>query len=161
MIGGNAGFEGGVDEGFATGAVGVGAADFEDGAGTVADEEIAIAVEGDTCGDAHALGVSGDGALGGDAIDSAFGAGADVEVAIGTEGETGGVEDVADERANLKIALDLEDGDGDGLTARSGDGAVDVTVGVDRWIGDGVEVFGHGDGDSKIERIASGGVAMQ
>src|ERR1700744_5829632 len=102
MIGGDAGLEGGVDEGFATGAVGVGAADFEDGAGTVADEEIAIAIEGDTCGDAHALRVGGDGALGGDPIDSAFGAGADVEITIGAEGEAGGIEDVADVGGNLK-----------------------------------------------------------
>jgi len=55
----------------------------------------------------------------------------------------------------------LEDGDRDGLAARAGDGGVDVAVGVDGGVGDGVEVFGHGDGDAEVERIAGVAVAMQ
>jgi hypothetical protein len=117
MIGGDAGFERGVDEDFAAGTVGC-ATDFEDGAGAVADEEVAVAVEGDAGGDAHAFGVGGDGALGRDAVDGAFGAGAGVEVAVAVEGEAGGVEQIADEGADLEVALDLKDGDGDGLAAR-------------------------------------------
>src|ERR1700733_6685447 len=109
MVGGDAGFEGGVDEGLlvptaaGAGVVGVGAGDFEDGAGAVTDEEIAIAIEGDACGNAHALGIGGDGAFGRDAVDGAFGAGTDVEITVGTEGEASGVEEVTDEGADLKI----------------------------------------------------------
>ena len=84
MVSGDAWFEGGVDEDLAAGAVGVGAADFEDGSGAVADEEIAVTVEGDAGGDAHAFGIGGDGAVGGDTIDGSFGAGAGVEVAVGS-----------------------------------------------------------------------------
>ena len=120
--------------------------DLEDGSGAVADEEVAVAVEGDAGGDAHAFGVGGDGASGGDAIDGAFGAGAGVEVAVGAEGEAGGVEEIADERTDLEVALDSEDGDGDVLAAGAGDGGEDVAVGVDGGVGYGVEIFGHGDG---------------
>jgi hypothetical protein len=161
MVGGDAGFERGVDEDLAAGAVGVGAADLEDGAGAVADEEVAVAIEGDAGGDAHAFGVSGHGALGGDAIDGAFGAGAGVEVAVGTEGEAGGVHEVADEGANLEVALNLEDRHGNGLAARAGDGGVDVAVGIDRRVGDGVEIFCHGYGDAHEERVAGLTAAMQ
>ena len=83
VVGGDGGLEGGVDEDFAAAAGGGGGGDLEDGAGTVSDEEVAVAVEGDAGGDAHALGVGGDGAGGGDAVDGAFGAGAGVEVAVG------------------------------------------------------------------------------
>ena len=48
--------------------------DLEDGAGAVADEEVAAAVEGDAGGDPHTFGEGGDGAGGGDAVDRAFGA---------------------------------------------------------------------------------------
>ena len=123
-----------------------GAVDLEDGAGAVADEEVAVAVEGDAGGDAHAFGVGGDGSLGGDAVDGAFGAGAGVEVALGVEGEAGGVEQVADEGCDLEVALDFEDGDGDWPGRGSRRGGEDVAVGVDGGVGYGVEIFGHGDG---------------
>ena len=58
MVRGDAGLEGGEDEDLAAGI------DLEDGAGAVADEEAAVAVEGDAGGDAHAFGVGGDGSLG-------------------------------------------------------------------------------------------------
>src|ERR1700754_3095102 len=144
MIGCDARLKRRIDEDFAAGVISVCAGNFEDGAGAVTDEEVAVAIESDTCRDAHALGVGGDGTLRGDAVDGAFGARADVEVTVGTKREPGGVENLPDERANLKIALNLEDGDGDGLTTCSGDGSVDVSIGVDGWIGNGVEVFGHG-----------------
>src|SRR5207302_4630565 len=119
-----------------------------------ADKQVPVAVEGDAGGDAHALGVGGDGALGRDAVDGAFGAGAGVEVAIGVEGEAGGVEDVADERAHLEVALNLKDGDGDRLTALARDGRVHVAVGVHCGVGDGMKIFRHGNGDAKVERVA-------
>jgi hypothetical protein len=102
VVGGDAGLERGVDEDLAVAqdparagrALGP---DLEDGAGAVADEEVAVAIEGDAGGDAHAFGVGGDGALGRDAVDGALGARAGVEVAVGVEGEAGGVEQLADE----------------------------------------------------------------
>jgi len=161
VVGGDGGFERGVDEDLATGAVGVGAADLEDGAGTVADEEVAVAVEGDAGGDAHAFGVGGDGSLGGDAVDVAFGAGAGVEVAFGVEGEAGGVHEIADEGRDLEVAMDFKDGDGSGLAARAGEGGVDVAVGVDGGVGYGVEILCYGDGDAEVERVAGVAAAVE
>ena len=120
-----------------------------------------MTVEGDAGGDAHAFGVSGDRALGGDAVDGAFGAGTGVEVAVGAEGEAGGVEQIADERADLEVALDLKDGDGNGLAAGSGDGGVDVAVRVDCGVGYGVEIFGHGNGDAEVEGVAVSCAAVE
>ena len=103
--------------------------DLEDGAGAVADEEVAVAVEGDAGGDAHALGVGGDGAGGGDAVDGALGARAGVEGAAGVEGEPGGVEQVAHKGPHLEVARDREDGDRHGLAAAAGEGDEDVAIG--------------------------------
>src|ERR1700722_10994873 len=143
MVGGDTRFECGVDEDFAAGSLGVGAAYLEDGAGTVADEEIAVAVEGDAGGDAHAFGVGGDGALGRDAVDGAFGAGAGVEVAFGVEGETGGVHQIADKGCDLEVARDFEDRDRGGLAAGAGERCEDVAVGIDCGIGYWVKILGH------------------
>ena len=136
--------------------------DLEDGAGAVADEEVAVAVEGDAGGDAHAFGEGGDGAVGGDAVDGAFGAGAGVEVAVGVEGEAGDVEQVADEGADLEVALRCWKMETGTVWPRgAGEGGVDVAVGVDGGVGDGVEILGHGDGDAEVEGVAGGAVAME
>jgi hypothetical protein len=150
IAGGNAGQVGG----FA-------GADFEDGAGAVADEEVALAIEGDAGGDAHPLGVGGDGACGGDAVDGALGAGAGVEIAVGTEGEGRDVHDVASEGGDLEVAGDAEDGDGGLLAAGAGDHGEEIPVGVDGGVGDHVEVFDHGNADVGVEGIAGVAVAAE
>ena len=54
MVGGDAGLERGVDEDLPLGI------DLEDGAAAVADEEIALGVEGRAGGDAHAFDIDGE-----------------------------------------------------------------------------------------------------
>ena len=54
----------------------------------------------------------------------------------------------------MQIARDAEDGNGDLLAARTGDHGEEVTVGVDRRVGDDVEIFDHGDADVGVEGIA-------
>jgi len=157
-----AGFGGGVVAGdFVAGRTRDLAADFEDGAGAVADVEIALVVEGDAGGDAEAFGVGGDLAGGGDAIDGAFGAGADVEVAEAIEGEAGGVEELADEGADLEVAVDGEDADGNLLATGAGEGGEDAAVGVDGGVGDGVKIFGHGNGDADGQGVRGLAVAVE
>ncbi len=55
----------------------------------------------------------------------------------------------------------MEDGDGHGLAAGAGDGGVDVAVGVDGGVGDGMKVLGHRDGDAQVERVAGLPVAVE
>ena len=62
---------------------------------------------------------------------------------------------------HLEVALDTEDGDRRCLAAGAGERGVDVAVGVDGGIGDGMEIFGHGDGDAEVQRIAGGAVAVK
>ena len=161
MVGGDGGLERGEDEDLA-GVVRAVGADLEDGAGAVADEEIAVAVEGDAGGDAHAFGEGGDVvAFGRDAVDGAFGARAGVEIAVRAEGERGDVEEVAREGARLEVAADADDGDGRALAARAADHGEEVAVGVDGGVGDEVELVGHGDGDVGVEHVGDGAVGAE
>ena len=52
------------------------------------------------------------------------------------------------------VGVDLEDGDGNFLAARSGERDVDVAGGIERGIGDGMKIFGDGDADLDGLRIA-------
>ena len=157
VVGGYRGLQGGEDEDFA-GFGGVGGGDLEDGSGAVADEEVAVAVEGDAGGDAHAFGVGGDGAAGRDAVDGSVGSGAGVEVAFGVEGEAGWVEEVAEEGphgevAGRRLGVDFKDGDGDLLAAGAGEGDEEVAVGVDGGVRYGVEIFGGEGGYAELDGV--------
>src|SRR5581483_5733742 len=106
VVGSNGGLERGEDEDLA-GVARTVRAHLEDGAGAVADEEVAVAIEGDAGGDAHAFGEGGDVvAFRRDAVDGAFGARACIEIAVGAEGQRGDVEQVARKGARLEIPAD-------------------------------------------------------
>ena len=133
----------------------------EDGAGAVADVEIASIVEGDTGSDAKAFCKEDGIAFRRDAVDGAVGAGAGVEEAFAVEGEAGGVEQLANEGPDLEIAIDSEDGDGDLLSTRARERGEEATIGVDGGIRDGVKIFSHRDGDPCEERVAGYAFAVQ
>src|SRR6202034_3165121 len=97
----------------------------------------------------------------GDAVDGAFGAGAGIEVTVGVEGKGGDVEQVVDERPDLEVAVDAEDGDGDALAARAGDHGEEVVVLVDGGVGDEVELFRHRHADVGVEDVGGEAVAVQ
>jgi len=155
VVGGDGGFECGEDEDLAVGV------DLKDGARAVADVEVAVAIEGDAGGDAHALGIGGHGAFRGDSVDGSFCARAGVEVAIAVEREACGIHQIADEGDHLEVALDAEDRDWRGLSTRAGKRSEDLAVGVDYRIGYGMEILGHGDGDANRQGVGAFAVAMK
>src|SRR4051812_48577673 len=152
MVRGDAGLERSVDKYLAV------ARNLEDGAAAVADIEVFVVVEGEAGGDAHALRVGAHGAVGRNPIDGAVGARGDVEVAGAIEGHTGGVHHLGDERRHLVIGVDLENGDRYLLSARAGEGGVDVAFAIDGGIRDGMKTIGDGDGDPDVVAIAGGAV---
>ncbi len=107
-------------------------ANLEDGSVAVADVEALLAIEGDAGGDAHAFRVGGHGAVGGHAIDGAVKARRDVHLSLAVEGDGGGVHHLGDERLHVVVGVDLEDRDGNFLSARAGERDVDVALGVER-----------------------------
>ena len=58
------------------------------------------------------------------------------------EGQAGGVHHLGDERLHGEVQIDLVDRDRHLLAARAAEGGVDVAEGVDRGVGDRVQVLG-------------------
>src|SRR6185437_8633289 len=97
VIGGDTGFEGGVDEDFAL------RINFKNCAATIADEEIALCIEDSARGNAHAFGIESGLAGAIDAVDISLGARGDKEIAFGAEGQAGGIEDSGDEGSSAAV----------------------------------------------------------
>ena len=134
--------------------------DFEDGAAAVADEEVALGVEGRAGGHAHALGVEGGLAGVVDAVDVALGARGDEEVALGIEGQAGGVEDAGDEGRAAAVGADAHHRYGGLLAARAGDGGVDHAGAADRRAGDRMQAVRELMSNAQRHGVAdAGGVA--
>ncbi len=148
VIGGDAGLEGGEDEDLAV------AGDLEDGAAAVADVEVLLAIEGDSGGDAHAFGVHRHGSVGRDFVDGLIVARGNIHLVIAVESDGGCIHQVTDEGLDVVAGVNLEDGDGSFLAARSGESDVDVAFAIEGGIGDGMEAVRDRNGDLDGMRIA-------
>jgi len=153
VVGGDGGLEGGVDEDL-RGFGGVAGGDFEDGAGAVADVEVAFGVEDAAGGGSEAFGVGGGFAAGVDAVDGSVGARGDVEVAGRVEGEACGVENAGDEGGADAVGADADDGDGGLFAAGPGDGGEDHAGAGDNGAGDGMESVREEAGDAELCCVA-------
>jgi hypothetical protein len=98
------------------------------------------------------------GSVGSYAIDGAVVARGDVEESVGVDGEAGGIHHLGDVGLDVVTGVDLIDSDGNFLSACAGEGAVDVSFGVDCGIGDGMEIVGNGQSHADLLRIAAGAV---
>src|SRR6266849_5302865 len=152
MIGRNAGLERSEYENLAV------AGDLEDGPAAVAHIEVLSAVEGDAGGDTHALGIRGHGAVGSNTVYGAIMPRRDVHLAGTVKGDTGGVHHLAEEGPHGVAGIDLEDRDGDFLSAASREGSKDIAFMIESGIGDGMQVFRHRGGNAKFVGIAAGAV---
>src|ERR1700678_11822 len=121
MIGGYAWLQSVADEDF-TGAIRIAGRDLENRPIAVADEEVAVGVEGRSGGHDHAFGVDGGLTARVDAVDGALGARSDEEIAFGIECEARRVEDSADEGSSYAIGADAHDRNRRLLAALTGDG---------------------------------------
>src|SRR5260370_20304367 len=124
-------------------------ADFENRAAAIADVKIFRVIEGDARGDAHAFNPLLGAAIRRDAVNGAVVAAGDEEVTVAIEGQPGGIDQRSDERLDAVIRSDFVKGNGNALAARPAKGHVDISVGVDRWVGDWMKIVRdlHGDGN--------------
>ena len=130
------------------------ARDLEDGAVAVTDVQTLFAVEGDASGDSHAFGVRRHGAVLRDTIDGTVEARRDVHQPLAVEGNGRWVHHLRYERLHVVVGIDLKDRDRDFLPSRSGERGIDVAFGIDRRIGNGMEILGDRDCDLHRLRVA-------
>ena len=95
MVSGDGRLERGEDKNLPVGA------DLENGAAAVADKEVALGIEGDSGGDAHAFHPKLRAAVGGDAMNGAVIAAGDVEHAGRVQSQPGGIHEFGDEGLDL------------------------------------------------------------
>src|SRR3974390_338678 len=145
----DAGLDGGEDENLPV------APDLEDGSAAVADVEVAVAIKSDAGGHAHAFRIGSHGAILRDAIHGAVIARRNVEAAIAANRHAGRVHHFDDEWLGNTGVVDTVDGHWGFLAARPGECNVDVAVGVDSGVGDGVQVFCDRPGDVNFVGIAA------
>src|SRR5215470_2889558 len=103
MVGGQAGLQSGEDKYLAV------AGNAPDGSRAVPHIEISFPVKGDSCGYAHAFGISGNRSIWRDAINRAVVPGGDVEKAIAIKSQTGRVHEVGDKRLGVVVGINLVD----------------------------------------------------
>ena len=136
MIGGDGRLERGEDKNLAV------RADLENRAAAIADEEVALGIEGEAGGDAHAFDPKLRAAVGRDAMDGAVVAAGDVEHAGLVQSQAGGIHQFGDERLHLVIGGDFVERDRHFLAALAAVGDVDIAFGVHRGVGHRMQVVG-------------------
>src|SRR3954454_1658429 len=114
-------------------------ADFENSAAPVADIQIALEVERNTRGNAHALHeyaqVSARRRLIHDSVVSAR----DVQQAFHVERQTGGIHHIGDEWSHVVVRVDAVNGNRSLLAAGAAEGRKDIPALIDGWIRDRME----------------------
>src|ERR1035437_10821634 len=148
MIGGDARLQHGEHEDLAV------TVDFEDGPHEIAYIQVSDWVEGNSGCDAHAFGVRSHGTVLRHAVYRAVITRGNIETARAVEGHPGGVHHFVQERLHVVIVIDPVDSNRDLLSAGSGERDVNVAVCVDRRIRYRVQVFGDGNADPHLSRIA-------
>ena len=128
--------------------------DLEDGARSVPDIKISGLVEGDAGSDSKTFGKEGGVAGRADAVDGPVRARTGVEEALPIECKPSRIQQVADEGADLEIAVDREDRNRNLLAPGPGEGGEEAAISVDGGVCNGVQVLGHWDGDAGMKRIA-------
>ena len=113
VIGGYAGLERGENKNLAV------VADLENRSAAIADIKISGAVERDPSRHAHALGVGGHGAVRRDPVHRSVKARGDVHLAGAIEGDRRGVRHLRQERLDVVVGVDLENGHRNFLAPRS------------------------------------------
>ena len=116
-------------------------ADLENCAAAVANVEIAVRVERDPCGDAHAFDPLLGAAFGCDAMNGAVIAAGDKKISRAIESEPAGIHQRSDERLHAVVRGDFIERNGNALAARAGERDVNVAFIVHRGIRDRMQVI--------------------
>src|ERR1019366_79377 len=131
------------------------ASDLEDGPTAIADVQIAFAIERDTGGHSHAFGVRSYVAAFGRTIDGAVITRRDIQAAVMPEGHASWIHHLGYEGLHIMTGVDAEDRHGHFLSPRSGKRSVDIALGINRWIGDRMQILRDWHGNPHLARIAA------
>src|SRR4029079_2802351 len=82
-----------------------------------------------------------------------------IHLAGAVEGDAGRIHQLGAERLHVVAGVDAVDGDGRLLPALSGERDVDVALGVERRVRDGMQVLRDGRGDADLRGIRRAAVA--
>src|SRR5208283_101824 len=126
----------------------------EDGPAAVADVQASLAVKRDAGRNAHALGVGAHGSVLRHAVHRSIVTRGDIEVACAVESHAGRVHHLVQEWLHVVVGVDAVDGDRDLLSAGAGEGNVNVALGVNRWIGNRMQVLCDGYCHAQLPCIA-------
>src|SRR4029077_16814346 len=112
-----------------------------DGPATIANVQIAGFIEGDACGNAHALSVSAQRAIRRHTVDGAVITRGNIKLSLGVKRHARGVHQLREKWLDVVIGINLINGDGDFLSTATRIGDVNVAVAINGRVRDRMEAL--------------------